>query len=139
MLDATRERTTGRCRSPKALCADSIFAKDCDHVFYGDDKQPVVPFEVHWDPILRVEEHPVVLPDRVIVIVLDLGTDCDHPPSQGGYFNFVRELDAAFGLLAVFVLPNQHAGTNWFHGFDLGCLGSISHIPILGRLAVFRP
>jgi hypothetical protein len=50
----------------------------------GDDEQAVVALEVHGDRILGVEQHAVVLLDRVVLIVVDLALiDTTRPVSVG--------------------------------------------------------
>ena len=119
--------------------ARSVFAEDGHHVLDGDHEQSIVALEVDWNTLFGVKQDAVVLLDWVVLIVLHLGTDRNHSACEGGNFDFIGKVYPTLGLLAVFVFANQHPRTDWFHGFQLGCLRSFGHGRILGRIAWIRP
>ena len=61
----------------------AVFPKDGHHVLDWNHEQSVVAFEVDRDALFGIEQDSVVLPDGVVLIVLHLGTDGDHPAREG--------------------------------------------------------
>ena len=97
-----------------------LATEDGDHVFHRNDEEPVVTFEINRDPMLWIEEHAIILSDRVILIAIDLGTDRHHSSSQGWNLDLVRKMNTDLGDLAILVLANEDAVTNRFDGLDSG-------------------
>jgi hypothetical protein len=57
--------------------------------------------------VLGVEQHAVVLPDRVVLVVVDLRADRDDAPRQRRDLDLVGQVQARLGLLLVLVLADQ--------------------------------
>ena len=95
-----------------------LLAEDRDHVFDGDHEEPVVTFEVHGHPVLGVEEHPVVLLDRIVLVAVDLGADRDHAAGQGRDLHLVGQVDADLGDFLVLILAQKDAHSDRFNDFD---------------------
>ncbi len=118
------------CRGIQVACLSvssklfvlGFFAEDGDDIFYGDNEESVVAFEVYGDGLLWVEEDAVVLSDWVVGVVFDLGGDRDDAACDCGDFDFVWEMDPGLGLFFVLVLADENAGADRFDGFDFGVL-----------------
>ena len=89
-----------------------------NHILDGDHEQPVVALEIDGDAILGIEQYPVVLLDRIVIIVFDLGADGDDPPGESRDLDLVRQVNAALGLLLVLILADQDAAADRLDGFQ---------------------
>ena len=59
--------------------------------------------------MLRIEEHAVVLLDRIVGVAGDLGAHRHDPTGEGRDFDLVGEMDAALRDLLVLVLADEDA------------------------------
>jgi hypothetical protein len=93
-------------------------SKHRNHILDRNHEETIVPFEINRDALLRVEEHSIVLLDRIILVTIDLATDRDDPPGQGRYLDLVREMNPDLGDLLVLILPNEHTHADRLDNFD---------------------
>ena len=100
-----------------ADCIILAFTEYRDDVFDFDDEEPVVAFEIDGDSAFGVEEYFVVLLEWNLGGHFDFSRDGHNSPGDGGDFDVVGQLDAAFGLLFVFVLADENALADRFDGF----------------------
>ena len=99
--------------------ARSVFlAEHGDDIFHGNDEQAIIAFKVHRNPSFGIEQHLVILLDRVVDVIRDLGTDSHDPASDGRNLNLVREMNANLGNLASLVLSDKDAVTEWLNHLD---------------------
>ena len=84
------------------------FSEDGDDVFDLYYEQPIVAFKIDGNRPFGIEQHFVVLAQRDVGRVLDLGGDRYDSAGDCGDFYIIRQLDAALGLFLVLVLANQH-------------------------------
>src|SRR5258706_1118796 len=106
-------------------------------------------FELDRNRLARIEQHLIVLPDRLILVVLDLLADRDHPAGDDGNLVTVGQDDAGAGLALVVILANDDALADGlddvefgagFGGFDGHCrrivAGETIRFPCDGRTSV---
>ena len=84
-------------------------AEDRQHAIDRHDEQPVVVLQLDRDRLARVEQHLVILADRLVLVVLDRLADRDHPAGDDGNLVAVGQDDAALGLALVVVLADDDA------------------------------
>src|SRR4051812_23567483 len=77
-------------------------------------------FELHRNRLARIEQHLVILPDRLILIILDLLADGDHAPGDDRNLVTVGQNNAGAGLALVVVLANDHALANGLDDVEFG-------------------
>src|SRR5690606_3845528 len=83
-----------RDSAPCSAAALALATEDGDDILDGHDEQPVVTLEIHRDAVLGVEQHAVVLPDRIVIVGIDLGADGDDAPRERGDLDLVGQVDA---------------------------------------------
>jgi hypothetical protein len=93
----------------------SGFSKNGDDVLDLDDEQAIVALEIDGDRAFGIEQDFIVLPKRDVRRIFDLGGNRDNPPGDRGNFDIIGQLDAALGLLFVFILANQDTLANWLN------------------------
>jgi len=79
------------------------FSEDRDDILNLHHEKAIVALEIDGDGPLGIEQNFVVLPQRYVRRVFDLGGNCDDSAGDCGNFDIVRQLDAALGLFLVFV------------------------------------
>src|SRR6185436_11926974 len=73
------------------------------------DEQLVVVFQLDGNGLARVEEHLVVLADRLILVIFDRLGDGDHAAGNDGDLVRIGQHDAAAGFSLVVVLTDDDA------------------------------
>src|SRR5437867_9731498 len=83
--------------------------EDGQHPLDRHDEEFVVMLELDGDGLARIEEHLVVLPDGLVLVVFDGLADGDDPAGNDGNFVAIGEDDAGFGLALVVILADDDA------------------------------
>src|SRR5262245_58282394 len=91
------------------------------------DKQAIVALEIDRDGVFGVEEHTVVLPDRVILVARNLGRNRNDPAGDGRNLDIARKLNTALGGLLVLVLAQQYALADRLDRFELLARAGLAH------------
>lgn len=115
-----------------------LAAEDGYDVFDWDDEQLIVGLEIDGDRVLGMEQDLVVLAERHVFVVFDLGRDGDDAAGDRGDFGLVGQGNAPLGLPLGLVLADQDASADRFHVFQ-GALASFRHRAMRrksGQLAV---
>ena len=93
-------------------------SKHRNHILDRNHEETIVPFEIDRDALLGVEEHSIVLLDRIILVTIDLATDRDDPAGQGRYLDLVREMNPHLRDFFVLILPDEHPHADRFDDLD---------------------
>ena len=111
----------GRKTQWEAIFRGLRFSEDGDDVLDFDNEKPVVAFEIDGDRTFGIEQDLVVLTQGNVGRILYLRGDRYDPAGNGGDFDIVRQLDAAFGLLLILVLTNEHTFADRLDDFQRPC------------------
>ncbi|MEY4822795.1 MAG: Adenine phosphoribosyltransferase [Planctomycetota bacterium] len=92
--------------------------KDRHHILNRNHEQAIVALEIHGDGVLGVEEHPVVLLDRIVLVAFNLGAHGHHAAGEGRDLNLVGQVQTVLGDLLVLVLADQDPLAQRLDHFD---------------------
>ena len=85
--------------------------------------------------MLRVEEHAVVLLDRVVLVALDLRADRDDAPGERGDLDLVRQMEPDLRDLLVLVLADEDALADRLDDLE-GLLAALCTVTCVGYAAM---
>lgn len=105
------------------LFRGGLAPEDGDDVIDGDHEELIIGVEIDGDGIFGMEEDFVVLPQRDVLVVLDLMRNRDDTTRDRGDFGLIRQRDAPLGFPFRFVFAHDDAHSDRFDVFHSLVLG----------------